>query len=328
MQIECPSFKIKEFVEADNYGKFVISPLERGFGTTLGNAIRRCMLSSLPGGAVYAIKFNDGGVYHEFTSLDGIKEDVTMMILNIKGLVIKVNDENPKVLRINKKGPGVVTAGDIVCEAGCEILNKDLEIAHLDKGGNLSLTLWANKGRGYVSADENKQNPPKDEFGISIPNSGEKGVIYTDSIYTPVLKANFDVEPTRVGQKTKYDELTIEVWTNSTIHPKQAIALSSEILSKYLNVLTNVDELQEEVIIDKDSDNEKNSKTVYGTSIDDLDLTQRSYNSLKKHDVNTVGDILQYSEDELNHFRNFGKKSLTEVKEKLAELGLSLKNKE
>ncbi len=328
MQIECPSFKIDEYVEADNYGRFVISPLERGFGTTLGNAIRRCMVSSLPGGAVYAIKFNEGAVYHEFTSIDGIKEDVTMMILNIKSLVLKVSDENPKVLRINKIGPCTVTAADIVCEAGCEVLNPDLEIAHLDEGGKLALTLWANKGRGYVSADENKQNPPKDEFGISIPNSGEKGIIYTDSIYTPVVKANYTVEPTRVGQKTKYDELTVEVWTDSSIHPKQAIALSSDILMKYLEVLTNIEDLEETVSIIKDSEEEKNSKTVYAKSIDDLDLTQRSYNSLKKHDVNTVGDLLQLSEDELNHIRNFGKKSLTEVKDKLNELGLSLKNKD
>ncbi len=328
MQIECPSFKIDEYVEAENYGRFVISPLERGFGTTLGNAIRRCMLSSLPGGAVYAIKFNEGAVYHEFTSIDGIKEDVTMMILNLKSLILKVNDDNPKVLRINKLGPCTVTAADIVCEAGVEVLNPELEIAHLDEGGNLSLTMWANKGRGYVSADENKQNPPKDEFGISIPSSGEKGIIYTDSIYTPVVKANFNVEPTRVGQKTKYDELTVEVWTNSSIHPKQAVALASEILIKYLEVLTKIDEIQEPVSILKDADEEKNAKTIYNMSIDDLDLTQRSYNSLKKHDINTVGDLIQYSEDELNRIRNFGKKSLTEVKEKLVELNLSLKTRD
>jgi len=325
MQIECPSFKIDEYVEADNYGRFIISPLERGFGTTLGNAIRRCMLSSLPGGAVYAIKFNEGAVYHEFSSIDGIQEDVTKMILNIKTLILKIDDDNPKTLRINKLGPCTVTAGDIVCEAGCEVLNPDLEIAHLDKGANLSLTLWANKGRGYVSSDENKQNPPKDEYGISIPSSGEKGVIYTDSIYTPVTKANFTVEPTRVGQKTKYDELTVEVWTDSSIHPKQAIALASEILIKYLEVLTNIDEIKESVNILKDADEDGATKAVYKTSIDDLDLTQRSYNSLKKHDINTVGDLIQYSEDELNHIRNFGKKSLVEVKEKLAELNLSLK---
>jgi len=328
MQIECPSFKIDEYVEADNYGRFVISPLERGFGTTLGNAIRRCMIASLPGGAVYAIKFNEGKVYHEFTSVEGIKEDVTMMILNIKGLILKIADENPKVLRINKQGPCTVYAKDIVAEAGVEILNPELEIAHLEKGGNLSLTLWANKGRGYVSSNENKQNPPKDEFGISIPSQGEKGIIYTDSIYTPVTKANFTVEPTRVGQKTKYDELTVEVWTDSSIHPKQAIALASEILVKYLDVLTKVDELKETVNILKDADDELSAKSIANMSIDDLDLTQRSYNSLKKHDINTVGELVQLSEDELAHIRNFGKKSLTEVMNKLAELNLSLKNKD
>lgn len=328
MQIECPSFKIDEYVEAENYGRFVISPLERGFGTTLGNAIRRCMISSLPGGAVYAIKFNEGAVYHEFTSVDGIKEDVAMIILNIKKLILEIHDENPKVLRINKLGPCTVTAGDIVAEAGVEVLNPELELAHLDEGGNLSLTLWANKGTGYVSADENKQNPPKDEFGISIPSSGEKGIIYTDSIYTPVNKANFKVEPTRVGQKSKYDELTVEVWTNGSIHPKQAIALSSEILVKYLEVFAKIEEVQEPVNILKDASQEAGAKSIYNMSIDDLDLTQRSYNSLKKHEINTVGDLTQLSEDELSRIRNFGKKSLTEVKEKLVELNLTLKNKD
>ena len=203
-KFERPEFKISEYVEDEHYGKFVISPLERGFGTTLGNALRRVMLSSLPGGAVYSIKLD--GVYHEFSSIKGVREDVTMMILNIKSLILNILDDDSYTLRISAKGPCTVTGKDIIVPGGVEVLNPDLVIAHVEEGGVLDMELLARKGRGYVSADENKHLFQGSSQGI--------GTIYTDAIYTPVTKANFEVEPTRVGQSVKFDELTMEVWTD------------------------------------------------------------------------------------------------------------------
>ena len=230
-KFERPKFKISEYVESENYGKFVISPLERGFGTTLGNALRRTMLSSLPGGAVYSIKVD--GIFHEFSSIKGVKEDVTLIVLNIKNLILDIADDDVYTLRISAKGPCTVKAEDIILPAGVEVLNPDLEIAHLDKGGELDMELMARKGRGYVSADENKLLYQGSSQGI--------GTIYTDAIYTPVVKTNFSVEPTRVGQSAKYDALTVEIWTDGSINPKESLALAAKILISHLELLSEVD---------------------------------------------------------------------------------------
>lgn len=317
-KFERPKFKISEYVESDNYGKFVISPLERGFGTTLGNALRRTMLSSLPGGAVYSIKID--GVFHEFSSIKGVREDVTMIILNIKQLIIDIADDSTYTLRISAKGPCTVTAGDIICPAGVEILNKDLVIANLEEGGVLDMELMARIGRGYVSADENKQIYQGSSQGI--------GAIYTDAIYTPVVKANFNVEPTRVGQSAKFDELTVEVWTDGSINPKESIALASKILISHLELFAEVDSMSNELgSLMKENVHDVNGKAI-NMSIDDLDLTVRSYNCLKRAGISTVEELTQKSEDEMSRVRNLGKKSLKEVKEKLTSLGLSFKHYE
>lgn len=317
-KFERPKFKISEYVESDNYGKFVISPLERGFGTTLGNALRRTMLSSLPGGAVYSIKID--GVFHEFSSIKGVREDVTMIILNIKQLIIDIADDSTYTLRISAKGPCTVTAGDIICPAGVEILNKDLVIANLEEGGVLDMELMARIGRGYVSADENKQIYQGSSQGI--------GAIYTDAIYTPVVKANFNVEPTRVGQSAKFDELTVEVWTDGSINPKESIALASKILISHLELFAEVDSMSNELgSLMEENVHDVNGKAI-NMSIDDLDLTVRSYNCLKRAGISTVEELTQKSEDEMSRVRNLGKKSLKEVKEKLTSLGLSFKHYE
>ena len=317
-KFERPKFKISEYVESDNYGKFVISPLERGFGTTLGNALRRTMLSSLPGGAVYSIKID--GVFHEFSSIKGVREDVTMIILNIKQLIIDIADDSTYTLRISAKGPCTVTAGDIICPAGVEILNKDLVIANLEEGGVLDMELMAKIGRGYVSADENKQIYQGSSQGI--------GAIYTDAIYTPVVKANFNVEPTRVGQSAKFDELTVEVWTDGSINPKESIALASKILISHLELFAEVDSMSNELGSLMEENVHDGSGKAINMSIDDLDLTVRSYNCLKRAGISTVEELTQKSEDEMSRVRNLGKKSLKEVKEKLTSLGLSFKHYE
>ena len=315
-KFERPKFKVSEYVESDNYGKFVISPLERGFGTTLGNALRRVMMSSLPGGAVYSIKIDD--VFHEFSSIKGVKEDVTLIVLNIKQLILDIADEESHTLRISAKGPCTVTAKDIVLPAGVEVLNPDLEIAHLEKGGALNMELLARNGRGYVSSDENKLLYQSSSLGHTA--------IYTDSIYTPVLKANFEVEPTRVGQSAKYDALTMEVWTDGSINPKEAIALSAKILISHLELLSEVDqEVSEMDSLMKEFVNDGNAKKI-NMSIDDLDLSVRSYNCLKRAGISTVEELTQKSEEDMSKVRNLGKKSLKEVKEKLQELNLSFKH--
>ncbi|MBP5280121.1 MAG: DNA-directed RNA polymerase subunit alpha [Erysipelotrichaceae bacterium] len=314
-KFERPKFKVEEYVESDNYGKFVISPLERGFGTTLGNALRRTMLSSLPGGAVYSIKID--GVFHEFSSIKGVREDTTLIILNIKNLILDIGDDDVYTLRISAKGPCTVKAEDIILPAGVEILNPELEIAHLDQGGELQMELLARNGRGYVSADENKVLYQGSSQGI--------GTIYTDAIYTPVVKANFEVEPTRVGQSAKFDELTMEVWTNGSINPKESIALAAKILISHLDLLSEVDsEVNEMDSLMKDYVNDGNTKKI-NMSIDDLDLTVRSYNCLKRAGISTVEELTQKTEDEMSRVRNLGKKSLKEVKEKLQALNLSFK---
>ena len=314
-KFERPKYKIEQLEEAENHAVFSVSPLERGFGNTLGNALRRVMLSSLPGGAVYSVKID--GVFHEFSSIKGVKEDVTLIILNIKTLILKVTGEESYTLRINAKGPCTVTAKDIHCPAGVEVLNPDLEIAHLDKDGVLDMELKAKTGRGYVSADENKRLYQNSSLGI--------GTIFTDSIYTPVTLMNYEVSSTRVGQSAKYDALTLDVWTNGSIQPTVAVSLASKILIDHFSLLTELDEegFESESVM-KDFVHEKNAKTV-NMSIEDLDLTVRSYNCLKRAGISTVEELTSKTEDEMSRVRNLGKKSLKEVKEKLAELNLSFR---
>ncbi|MDO5084928.1 MAG: DNA-directed RNA polymerase subunit alpha [Erysipelotrichaceae bacterium] len=315
-KFERAKFEIKEYVESDNYGKFVLEPLERGFGITIGNALRRVLLSSLPGAAVYSIKVD--GVYHEFTSIKGVEEDVTMMILNLKKLVMKIDDDETYTLRISCKGPMTVTAGDIICPTGVEILNTDLEIAHLEKGSVLEMELKAKNGRGYISADGNKALYQGSSQGI--------GTVYTDSIYTPIERISYNVEPTRVGQDAKYDRLVFEIWTNGSITPQMSLALGSKILIDHLDILTNVDQLVAGMdSLMKDASGEVNSKSS-NMMIEDLDLSVRSYNCLKRAGIQTVEELLQKTEDEMMRVRNLGKKSLKEVKEKVYELGLSFRS--
>ena len=312
-KFERPKFKVSDYVESENYGKFVISPLERGFGTTLGNALRRTMLSSLPGGAVYSIKVD--GVFHEFSSIKGVKEDVTLIVLNIKNLILDIADDDVYTLRISAKGPCTVKAEDIILPAGVEVLNPELEIAHLDKGGELDMELMARKGRGYVSADENKVLYQGSSQGI--------GTIYTDAIYTPVVKANFTVEPTRVGQSAKFDALTMEIWTDGSINPKESLAYAAKILISHLELLSEIDtQVNYMESLMKDYVNDGNAKKI-NMAIEDLDLTVRSYNCLKRAGISSVQELTEKTEEEMSRVRNLGKKSLKEVKEKLTELNLT-----
>ena len=311
-QFERPDFTIEQYVEDEHYGKFVLSPLERGFGTTIGNAIRRVLLASMPGGAVYSIKVD--GVYHEFTAIPGIVEDVTAIILNIKNLILAIDDDESYTLRINAVGETTVTAGDIICPTGVEVLNPDLVICHIAEGGKREMELRARKGRGYLSSEENK--------AIYQGSSQGLGTIYTDSIFTPVKKASFEVNPTRVKQNAKYDSLTLEVWTNGSILPQEAVALASKILIEHLQILTNIKDMGELGSLIKD---DTADDTVKGTNmpIEELDLTVRSYNCLKRAGIENVDELTQRTEDEMLRIRNLGKKSFKEIKEKLQAIGKS-----
>ena len=317
-KFERAHFEVKEYDESKHYGKFVFEPLERGFGTTIGNALRRVLLSSLPGAAVFSIKVD--GVYHEFTSIPGIVEDVTTMILNIKTLVMKIQDDEIYTLRISKQGPGEVTGADIYCPEGVEVLSKDLHICTLEEGGMLEMELQARVGRGYVNADTNKQL-------YQTPNQ-PLGIIYTDSIYTPIEKVSYSVDPTRVGQNANYDKVTLEVWSDSSLSPAESLALSAKILIDHLELLTNVDEAVNDMeSVMKEAQGEVQNKGLV-MMIEDLDLSVRSYNCLKRAGIQTVEELTQRTEDEMMRVRNLGKKSLKEVKDKLYDLGLNFKSYE
>ncbi|MDL2276643.1 MULTISPECIES: DNA-directed RNA polymerase subunit alpha [unclassified Breznakia] len=317
-KFERAQFEVKEFIDSENYGKFVIEPLERGFGTTIGNALRRVLLSSLPGGAVFSIKVD--GVFHEFTSIPGVKEDVTSIILNLKNLILTIEDDEIHTLHIAKKGYGEVYASDIECPDGVEILNKDLYICTIEEGHTLEMELQARNGRGYVSADQNKHL-------YQGPNQ-PLGIIYTDSIYTPIEKVSYNVEPTRVGQDASYDKVELEIWTNGSITPQESIALGSKILIDHLELLTNVHEVVNDMeSVMKDVQGEVVNKGLV-MMIEDLDLSVRSYNCLKRAGIQTVEELTQKTEDEMMRVRNLGKKSLKEVKDKIYDLGLSFKSYE
>ena len=312
-KFERADFEVKE---SENYGKFVLSPLERGFGTTIGNALRRVLLSSLPGAAVFSIKVD--GVYHEFTTIPGIREDVSMIILQLKQLVMTIEDDDVYDLQISAKGPCTITAGDIICPAQVEILNKDLEIAHLEKDVTLEMELKAKNGRGYVSADINKQLNQGASQGI--------GTVYTDSIYTPIEKVSYNVEPTRVGEDVKYDSLTMEIWTDGSINPQKALSLAAKILIDHLDIVASINEdilNMDNVIMEGTTEQPNKGQQMM---IEDLDLSVRSYNCLKRAGIQTVDELTQKTEDEMMRVRNLGKKSLKEVKDKLIELGMGFKS--
>ena len=315
-KFERADFEVKEYVESENYGKFVLSPLERGFGTTIGNALRRVLLSSLPGAAVYSIKVD--GVYHEFTTIPGVREDVSMIILQLKQLTMKIEDDEIYTLQISAKGPCTVTAGDIICPAQVEVLNKDLEIAHLEAGATLEMELHAKNGRGYVGSDVNKQLNQGSSQGI--------GTVFTDSIYTPIQKVAYDVQPTRVGQDSKYDGLTMEITTDGSINPQKALSLAAKILIDHLDIIAGInDDVMNISSVLKENGPEAPVKGTQ-TMIEDLDLSVRSYNCLKRAGIQTVDELTQKTEDEMMRVRNLGKKSLKEVKEKLEELGMGFKS--
>ena len=309
--IEKPSIEALDLTADGTYGKFVVEPLERGYGTTLGNCLRRVLLSSLPGYAITSVKID--GVLHEFSTIDGVKEDVTEIVLNLKGVILKIHGDGPKTIYIDASGKCEVTAGDIKVDSDVDILNPEHLIATLEDGASLKMELTADRGRGYVSAERNKQ--------LMQPVIG---VIAIDSIYTPVLKVNYTVENTRVGQITDYDKLSLEAWTDGTISAQEAVSLGAKILTDHLNLFVDLsDEAREtETMIDKPDD--VKGKTLEMT-IEELDLSVRSFNCLKRASINTVEDLTNRSEEDMMRVRNLGRKSLDEVIAKLDSLGLTLR---
>ena len=312
IEMEKPRIECVEISEGNLYGKFVIEPLERGFGTTLGNSLRRILLSSLPGVAVSSVRID--GVLHEFSTIPGVKEDVTEIILNLKALSAKLYCDGPKVVTISASGECVVTAGDIVCDEQVEIINPDLVIATLNEDAHLNMEITLCKGRGYVSADRNK-----------TPNM-PIGVLPVDSIFTPIRKVNYTIENTRVGQMTDYDKLTLEVWTDGSIKPDEATSMAAKILSEHLMLFINLTENVVPVDFNEPEDNKM--EKVQEMTIEELDLSVRAYNCLKRANINTVAELVQRNEEDMMKVRNLGKKSLEEVEEKLAALGLSLRRSE
>ncbi len=309
IEIEKPRIECIETPSDSSYGKYIIEPLERGYGTTLGNSLRRVLLSSLPGTAATSIKI--AGVQHEFSTIPGVKEDVTEIVLNVKSIVALLHTDEPKTVYIEAVGEGVVTAGDIKADAEIEILNPEQPIATLGPDGALSMELTFDKGRGYVSADKNKNA----QTAI--------GTIPVDSIYTPVLKVNYSVENTRVGNQTDFDKLTIEVWTDKTITARDAVSLGAKILCDHFTLFTDLSDTvgDRPVVVER---TEKAHDKVLEMTIEELDLSVRSFNCLKRANINTVEDLISKTQDEMIKVRNLGRKSLEEVEHKLAAMGLSL----
>ncbi len=316
---EHASFTITKIDESTNYGKFVIEPLERGFGLTIGNSLRRILLASLPGASVFALEIE--GAKHEFSALSGIEEDVTAIILNLKDLVLRIDDDENevKVLKLNVKGPKTVLAKDLELPHQVSVINPDLVIAHVAEGGSLNMTVYACNGRGYVTSDMNKAEHVKDHV---ISSEGNK--ITTDSNYSPVTRASYSVEPTRVGHDSRFDRLTLEVWTDGSILPQKAVALASEMLVINLQPFVNLEKTVEEINMLKEEETVVEDK-FDNMPIEDLDLSVRSYNCLKRANITTVAELTQKTEDEMMKVKNLGKKSLKEVKEKLAENGLAFR---
>ncbi|MGK8362670.1 DNA-directed RNA polymerase subunit alpha [Streptococcus oralis] len=310
--IEFEKPNITKIDENKDYGKFVIEPLERGYGTTLGNSLRRVLLASLPGAAVTSI--NIEGVLHEFDTVPGVREDVMQIILNIKGIAVKSYVEDEKIIELDVEGPAEITAGDILTDSDIEIVNPDHYLFTIGEGSSLKATMTVNSGRGYVPADENK----KDNTPV--------GTLAVDSIYTPVTKVNYQVEPARVGSNDGFDKLTLEILTNGTIIPEDALGLSARILTEHLDLFTNLTEIAKSTEVMKEADTESDDR-ILDRTIEELDLSVRSYNCLKRAGINTVHDLTEKSEAEMMKVRNLGRKSLEEVKLKLIDLGLGLKDK-
>lgn len=310
IEIEKPRIEIVEVSEDNTYGKFIVEPLERGYGTTLGNGLRRVLLSSLPGAAISSIKVQ--GVLHEFSTVSGVLEDIPEIILNIKDIAAKLYSDEPVILRLEAEGPQVITAGDIITGPDVEILNKDHYIATINEDGKLYMELEMIRGRGYNVAERNKRE------GQPV------GVIPIDSSFTPVNKVNFTVENTRVGQITDYDKLTLEVWTNGTMKPDEATSLGAKILTEHLNLFIGLTDHVNDVEIMVEKEEDKKEKVLEMT-VEELDLSVRSYNCLKRAGINTVDELTQRTEEDMMKVRNLGKKSLEEIQGKLSELELSLR---
>ncbi len=315
IEIEKPRIETAELTGDGKYGRFVVEPLERGFGNTLGNSLRRVLLSSLEGCAVTSVKID--GVLHEFSTIPGVKEDVTEIVLNLKGLVPKLYEVCPKVVTIDAEGAGEVTAANIKCDDEVEILNPELHIATLGEGAKLSMEITLDRGRGYVPGERNKQ----------LAGNNVIGVLPIDSIYTPVLKVNYTVDNTRVGQITDYDKLTLDVWTNGVISAEEAVSLAAKVLTEHLNLFVNLSDKASsaEVMVEKD---DKGKEKILEMTIEDLDLSVRSFNCLKRAGINTVEDLINKSEEDMMKVRNLGRKSLEEVVQKLNSLGFGLQKEE
>ena len=315
IQFEKPNYKITDYVEKNNYGKFELEPLERGFGYTIGNALRRVMLSSLPGSAITSVKIE--GVLHEFQTIEGVVEDVTSIILNLKNVVIKKHCEGEKTIRLHADSEGVVTAGDITCDADVEIINKDQVIATLAKGGKLDMEMTVASGRGYVRAEENKK----------LFADKKVGVIAIDSLYSPIERVAYEVLDARVGQSENYDKLVVEVWTNSSIKPEEAIALASRILIEHLEIVANLNNIADVsgMMVEKTEDPKQKALE---TAIEDLDFSVRAYNCLKRAGIHTLQDLVNKTDADVMKIRNLGKKSLKEVLDKVKELDLTLKDED
>ena len=315
LQFEKPIYKITDSIESNFYGRFELEPLERGFGTTIGNALRRVMLSSLPGSAVSSVKVD--GVLHEFQTLDGVYEDVMTIILNLKGVVFKNYSNETKVVHLNVDKEGEVTAGDITHDADIEIINKDKVLAHISNGGKLNMDITITNGRGYVTSEENKK-----KYGINKP-----GEIAVDSNYTPIEKIAYSREDARVGQNETYDKLILDVWTDGSIKPEEAVALASKILIEHFQILTDLSAIADVsgMMIEKTEDPKAKALE---TPIEDLDFSVRAYNCLKRDGIHTIQDLVNRSESDMMKIRNLGKKSLKEVLDKIRELGLVLREEE
>ena len=315
IQFEKPNYKITEYVEKNNYGKFELEPLERGFGYTIGNALRRVMLSSLPGSAITSVKID--GVLHEFQTMEGVIEDVAAIVLNLKDIVVKKYCKEDKTIRLHKEGEGVVTAADIETDADVEIINKDKVIANLAKGGKLDMEMTVSSGRGYMRAEENKK----------LLGDKKVGVIAIDSLYSPIERVAYEVESARVGQDENYDKLIIEVTTDSSMKPQEAIALASRILIEHLEIVANLNNIADVtgLMIEKKEDPKQKALE---TAIEDLDFSVRAYNCLKRAGIHTLQDLVSKSDSDIMKIRNLGKKSLKEVLDKVKELDLTLKDED
>ena len=315
LNFEKPVFKITDYVENNNYGKFELEPLERGFGTTIGNALRRVMLSNMPGSAIVAVRID--GVMHEFQTIDGVVEDVTTIVLNLKSIVLKINVEGLKTIHLFADKEGGVKAGDIKCDADVEVVNPEQVIATLAKGGKLDMEMIVASGRGYVPANENKQHIENAKIGF----------IPIDALYSPVERISYEVESARVGQDANYDKLIMEVHTNGSLKPEEAMALGAKIIIEHLNIVTNLSELADTTGVMSAKQEDSKLKKLE-TSIDDLDFSVRAYNCLKRANINTLGDLVDKSELEMMKIRNLGKKSLKEVMDKIKDMGLKFRDED